>query len=65
MINQSKDGSDKESTGKGESADYQQLKDQLSTLTTALATMTAQKSKMEAMFQADKKKLRVRLFPSC
>ena len=44
---------------KEDHVNYQQLKDQLSTLTTALATVTGQKSKMEASFQADKKKLRV------
>ncbi|XP_071809060.1 GRIP and coiled-coil domain-containing protein 1-like [Asterias amurensis] len=53
-----KDGSDTESMEKEDHVNYQQLKDQLSTLTTALATVTGQKSKMEASFQADKKKLR-------
>ncbi len=55
---ESRDGSDTESTEKEDYVNYQQLKDQLSTLTTALATVTGQKSKMEANFQADKKKLR-------
>ncbi|XP_077994726.1 GRIP and coiled-coil domain-containing protein 1-like [Glandiceps talaboti] len=35
-----------------------QLKEQLATLTNALATVTSEKSKMEQSFQADKKKLR-------
>ncbi|XP_022083862.1 GRIP and coiled-coil domain-containing protein 1-like [Acanthaster planci] len=52
------DASDSESTETEGNANYHQLKEQLSTLTAALATVTAQKSKMEASFQADKKKLR-------
>ncbi|XP_042367645.1 GRIP and coiled-coil domain-containing protein 1 isoform X1 [Plectropomus leopardus] len=35
-----------------------QLKNQLSTLTTALATVTQEKSRMEASFQADKRQLK-------
>ncbi|XP_038074748.1 GRIP and coiled-coil domain-containing protein 1-like [Patiria miniata] len=55
---ESKEASDTESTEKEENVNFHQLKEQLSTLTTALATVTAQKSKMEASFQADKKKIR-------
>ncbi|XP_071955847.1 GRIP and coiled-coil domain-containing protein 1-like [Antedon mediterranea] len=38
--------------------EVQQLQQQIITLTNSLATVTAQKSKMEASFQADKKSLR-------
>ncbi len=41
--------------------EIEQLKEQVATLTSSLATVTAGKSKMEATFQADKKKIRVRL----
>ncbi|KAE8749866.1 hypothetical protein FOCC_FOCC003335 [Frankliniella occidentalis] len=42
----------------GDESSVEQLRLQLATLTNALSTLSAEKSKMEAGFQADKKKLR-------
>ena len=39
--------------------DYEHLREQLSTLMSTLATLTQEKSEMEANFKADKKKIRV------
>ncbi|XP_072034925.1 GRIP and coiled-coil domain-containing protein 1-like [Amphiura filiformis] len=43
----------------GRHREIDQLKEQVSTLMSSLATVTAGKSKMEATFQADKKKIRL------
>ncbi|XP_070556459.1 GRIP and coiled-coil domain-containing protein 1-like isoform X2 [Ptychodera flava] len=47
-----------DSNGNSEDVTITQLKGQLATLTNALATVTAEKTKMEQSFQADKKKIR-------
>ena len=44
----------------GDTEDIQKLRDDLATLSASFATMMEQKSKMEASYQADKKKMMVR-----
>ncbi|XP_060102050.1 GRIP and coiled-coil domain-containing protein 1 [Heteronotia binoei] len=56
-------GSESGSTGEPSEADRRllQLKTQLATVTSALATVTQEKSRMEASYQADKKKMKQEL----
>ena len=55
----SNDDSAQEEVDEDDSSELQQLRDQLSTLTSSMATLTSEKSKMEANYQAEKKALRV------
>ena len=51
-----------DSGGREEPDDIDELRDPVSTLSESLAALTEQKSQMEGDFQADKKKMLVRLY---